>query len=266
MLADKWGDPCQECWKRWSSFAISEINASDVNGVEELGEVAKHSRYRPMYSGGKRVIILDEFQKVSNSAQNLLLKPFEEPAASTVWIVCTTEPNKILQTLRRRCTTFTLKGLNFGDAEKFLKAKAIVAKVTRPLEPLLEQANLLGINAPAMLLQALEKYAAGGSAQEAVAGVDESGVESLRICKSVTGGKWSEVVNSMKDATPDSARLIRASVSGWLVGCLKRENNPKGQERAALSLVELSQFPYDDAAMLHWLWGALWKVTRRYGQ
>ena len=70
----------------------------------------------------------------------------------------------------------------------------------------------------------------------------------------------------MKDATPDSARLIRASVSGWLVGCLKRENNPKGQERAALSLVELSQFPFDDAAMLHWIWGALWKITRRYGQ
>jgi DNA polymerase-3 subunit gamma/tau len=265
MPADKWGDPCDECWKRWSSFAIHDLNASSVNGIDALKEVVDQSRYRPTYVGGKRVIILNEAHNISRQAQDMLLAPTEKAMPHLVWIICTTDPNKLLPALQRRFTTYKLKGLSFSDVEKFVKLSAARSKVTKPLDVFIEQLHFFGVNAPALVLQALDKYAAGGTAQEAVVGVDE-GVESLRICKAVTSGKWSEVVSAMKDATPDSARLIRASVSGWLVGCLKRENNPKGQERAALSLVELSQFPFDDAAMLHWIWGALWKITRRYGQ
>lgn len=259
-----WGDPCTECWKRRSDFAIHEINASDVNGVEELGRVVRLSRYRPT-NGGKRVIILDEAQKISNAAQNMLLSPFENPPESTVWIICTTEPAKILATLRRRCVTYHLKSLGIGESERFLAAKAKAAGIARPLDPLYEQCHLLEVSAPALLLMALEKYAAGASAEESAAGSEGSGgAETLRICKAVVAGNWNAARDEMKSVAPDSARLVRASVSGYLKGVLARENAPALQERAAVSLVELSAAPLEDAAMLQWLWGALWKVCRRY--
>jgi len=258
-----WGDPCEECWKRRGEFSIHEINASSVSGVAELEQVVEMSRFRPTHDG-KRIIILDEAQRISNAAQNMLLTPFENPPASTVWIICTTEPSKLLITLRRRCMTYQLKLLSFAGTENFLKRKAAQAKILLPLGPLLEQCNLLQVHAPAMLLMALEKYAAGATAEEAVAGTDESGIDSLRICKAVTSGDWKGVVDTLKEATPDSSRLIRASVSGWLVGCMKRDLNPRNQEKAALSLIELGNPPLEDGVILQWLWGVLWKVTQRY--
>src|ERR1044072_4503449 len=197
-----WGDPCKACRLAYSSFAIHEINASEASGVEEMAKIAELSRIRPIGSP-KRVFILDEFQRASSAAQNLLLKPMEEPPPTTVWILCTTDPQKILPTLRRRCTTYQLKSLGFDGSEKFLKRSADLAKITRPLAPLYEQVHLAGIFSPAPLLQALEKFAAGCTAEEAVSGSDGSGTNSLAICKAVTSGDWNTLKKVLLSANPE---------------------------------------------------------------
>lgn len=259
-----WGDPCKECWDRQTDFAIHEINASETSGVEEMGKVAEISRFRPVGSL-KRVIILDEAQRASTAGQNLLLKPTEESPPSTVWIICTTEPSKILATLRRRCTTYQLRSLGFAEREKFLQKAAGVVKIERPLSDLYEQVHLANIGSPALLLQALDKYATGVSAEEAVAGADGVGANSLRICKAVTSGNWKNLRENLLAATPDEARWIRSSVSGWLRGILAKDNSPKTQERAAQSLYDLmANAPIDDAGMLLWLWPVLYKICKRY--
>ena len=259
-----WGDPCEACWRDRDSFDIHEINASKVSGVEELEKVAEMSHFLPM-SGSKRVIILDEAQRISNAAQNLLLTPFEKPPVTTIWIICTTEPSKLLVTLRGRCMAYSLKPLNFAGREQFLKSAAARAKITRPLEPLFAELNATEITCPRPLLMVLEKYAAGQSSAESVSGSDGTGVNTLRICKAVTGGRWDILKEALKDAASDDARYVRASVSGWLRGVLLRESDPKAQERAAMSLGELmAPSPIEDNNLLLWLWPALYKITRRY--
>ena len=111
---------------------------------------------------------------------------------------------------------------------------------------------------------ALEKYASGLSAVEAVAGVDESGIDSLRVCKAVTSGQWKAVANTLKDASPDQARWVRASVSGWLRGVLERESTPAGLDRASTSILELCSPPLDDSTMMHWLWAILYRICKKY--
>ena len=258
-----WGDPCKACWAARNSFAIHEINASEASGVEEMGKVASMSRVRPIDSP-KRVFILDEFQRATSAAQNLLLKPMEEPPPTTIWIVCTTDPQKILATLRRRCTTYQLKSLGFDGSEKFLKRSADLAKITKPLTPLYEQIHLAGIFSPALLLQALEKFAAGSTAEEAVSGADGSGTNSLAICKAVTSGDWRTLKTSLMAANPEETRWLRASVSGWIRGVMNREANPKILDVCATSLIELADNPIDDATMLYWLWGTLYRVCKRF--
>lgn len=259
-----WGDPCDNCWKSRAEFAIHEINASSVSGIDELEKVVEMSRYRPSNDGGRRVIVLDEAQRISNAAQNMLLKPFEEPPSTTVWIICTTDPTKILLTIRRRLTTYQLKSFSIGTTEKFLEKYAARAGITRPIAPLAEQCHLMGIGAPALLLQALEKYSAGVTPSEAATGTDAANVETLRICKAITAGNWKEVVANLKNATPEDARYIRASVAGWLKGCLARETSPGEQEQAAAGLIELCSPPMDESMMLQWLWGVLNRACRRY--
>jgi hypothetical protein len=208
---------------------------------------------------------MDEFQRASNAAQNLMLKPLEEPPATTVWIICTTDPAKILVTLRRRCTTYQIKGFNFAQRESFLTKVATSIKLTRPLAPLFEQVHMADVSSPALLLQALEKYAAGSLPEEAVAGTDAVSTESLRICKAVTSGNWPELCKLLQGASAEEARWIKGSVAGWLRGCMKNGRSDKELVRAAMSLSELMEpAPLEDGNLVFWLWPVLWKICTRY--
>lgn len=260
-----WGEPCEQCWAHWNNFGIQEINASDLNGVEDMGKVAETARYRPIPPARTRVIILDEAQRVTSAAQNLLLKSFEDTPRTTVWVICTTEPAKILPTLRRRCMSYQLKPLGHEARELLLKRAAKTVKFTKPLGDLVSECNEAQIGSPALLLMALEKYMAGMSVREAVAGVDGGAFDTLPVCRALILGKWLECRKALQEASADDARWIRASVCGYLRGCLVRENNVKRQVALADSLRELASgtAPLEDSLMLHWLWGSLCRVCGR---
>src|SRR6185503_10000650 len=116
---NEFGDPCSLCLKNSSKFQIHEINAGDISGVDDIREIAVGSQYAPISPTRRRVYILDEAQRISSAAQNLLLKYFEEAPRTTVWIVCTTEPDKILRTLRRRCMVYTMQAWRPTAVENF---------------------------------------------------------------------------------------------------------------------------------------------------
>ncbi len=266
-----WGDPCENCWKEMTNAdgtlrgpSLHEINASLNRGVEEMEKIAQVSKMHPM-GGLKRVIILNEAQRISKEGQNLILDPTENPPATTVWFIATTDPQNLLAPLRSRFTTFAVKSFGFDQREKFLAKAAAVIKLEKKLEPLYEAAHNAGVGSARMLLQALEKYAAGASAEESMSGVEGAGANSLRICKAVTDGNWKELRGLLVAATPEDSRWIRGSVAGWIRGILAKETDPKSQDRAALSLADLTGFaPPEDAGMRDWLWAVLFKVCRRY--
>ena len=259
---ETWGTPCAAC-----RVPLVEINASDVNGVEEISKIAEMSRYRPA-TGSKRIIILDEAQRISTAAQNLLLKPFEVKNSTTVWIICTTEPSKILPALRRRCTSYTMKLLTMSEVPEFVRDITNKNKLPpRDNGPLCEQLALNSINSPGLILQALDKYLAGNSAAASVGNTDGSSVNTLRICKAVTSGDWKTVKTALAEANSDDAYAIRASVAGWLKGFMMRESDPSKLDRAAKSILDLTtSAPYDEKLMLAWLWPILFNITKRYGR
>lgn len=260
-----WGEPCDACWKTMSQFAINEINASEINGVEEIGKLADMAKYRPMPPSLKRVFILDEAQLLSTQSQNLLLKHFEDAPPHMVWIICTTAPTKILPTLRRRCVTYQLKGLGYEARQELLERTSKAISLDKPIEPLIEGTAEAGISSPALLLMALEKYASGATVPVAIAGTDAPGANSLRICKAVTSGNWNELKKYLAEAAPEEARWVRASILGWLRGGLIREASPKRQSTIASAIVELTAIaPLEDAMLMWWLWGTLYKVTRKF--
>ena len=256
-------DPCDTCWKNRKQFAIHEINASKNSGVEDLERIAELSLHRPM-AGQKRVIVLDEVASISKTAWSAILTPTEEPPEYTVWILCTSEPRKVPAANQRRCVKYQLKLLGIDATEQFLKSQAAAAGITRSLEPLIECVHRMQIGAPGVLLQALEKYAAGADASEAVTSVDGSTVDTLRLCKAVTSGDWKGVTGVLKVSTGDEARYIRASIAGWLKGVMARESSTSGLDRASTSILELCAPPLEDSTMMHWLWATLYRITKRY--
>src|SRR5579859_3799122 len=117
------GEPCLACRKNAHQFDTMEIDGANMTGIDKIREAVLSYDYQPTPPSQVRTFILDEAQKMSDSAQSLLLKPFEDGPQTTLWIICTTNPQKILETLRGRCVVINVRGLSTLDTE------ALVSKV-----------------------------------------------------------------------------------------------------------------------------------------
>ena len=104
------GDPCGECEnclraEKEETLDVIEIDAASNNGVDEIRELRDTVKYPPQY-GAYKIYIIDEVHMLSASAFNALLKTLEEPPAHVVFILATTEPQKLPETILSRCQRF----------------------------------------------------------------------------------------------------------------------------------------------------------------
>ena len=101
---------CENCIsiQNGTFMDVVEIDAASNNGVGDMRELIESVMYPPTV-GRKRVFILDEAHMLSSAANNAFLKTLEEPPENTVFILATTEPGKMLPTIRSRCMMFEFK-------------------------------------------------------------------------------------------------------------------------------------------------------------
>lgn len=113
------GDPCGECancqrMDHEESLDIIEIDAASNNGVDEMRDLRDTVKYPPQF-GRYKVYIVDEVHMLSSSAFNALLKTLEEPPAHVVFILATTEPQKLPETILSRCQRFDFGRLSTSE-------------------------------------------------------------------------------------------------------------------------------------------------------
>ena len=104
------GDPCGKCdnclrMDKEETLDIIEIDAASNNGVNEIRDLRDTVKYPPQF-GRYKVYIIDEVHMLTASAFNALLKTLEEPPAHIVFILATTEPQKLPETILSRCQRF----------------------------------------------------------------------------------------------------------------------------------------------------------------
>ena len=108
--------PCNECdscnqINEKKSVDIIEIDAASNNGVDEIRELRNKATLVPTI-GKYKVYIIDEVHMLTTGAFNALLKTLEEPPAHIIFILATTEPHKIPQTILSRCQRFDFKKIS----------------------------------------------------------------------------------------------------------------------------------------------------------
>ena len=86
------------------------LNTSNTRGIDTIREMDALVKLRPM-GGNVKFYILDECHKLTNEAQNALLRLLEMPPSFAYFALCTTEPEKLLDTIRNRCHIYTVKSL-----------------------------------------------------------------------------------------------------------------------------------------------------------
>lgn len=107
------GSPCGECevckaLQNPANIDIAEIDAASNNGVDEIRELKEKARYAPV-SCRYKVYIIDEVHMLSTAAFNALLKTLEEPPEHIIFILATTEVQKLPQTILSRCMRFDFR-------------------------------------------------------------------------------------------------------------------------------------------------------------
>lgn len=98
---------------------VIEIDAASNNGVDQVRDLIDKIKYAPI-KGRYKVYIIDEVHMMSTGAFNALLKTLEEPPENVVFILCTTEPHKVLPTIVSRCQRFDFAKLADEEIESKL--------------------------------------------------------------------------------------------------------------------------------------------------
>ena len=113
---------------------VIEIDAATNRGIDEIRELRDAARYRPARDRYK-IYILDEAHQITDAAFNALLKTLEEPPGHIVFMMATTEPEDIPQTIRSRCQHFSFHAVKFDDIRAQLRIlpprKALARKTLR---------------------------------------------------------------------------------------------------------------------------------------
>ncbi len=107
---------CASCLEIASGSAVDviEIDAASNRGINEMRELRENVRYQPARDRYK-VFIIDEAHQITSEAFNALLKTIEEPPSWAVFILCTTESQKIPSTIASRCQHFTFRSVGFEE-------------------------------------------------------------------------------------------------------------------------------------------------------
>jgi hypothetical protein len=205
---------------------IIHLNAAKVRGIDAFKELTSQAEYSPLI-GRRRVIILDEAQQLTKDAQNCLLPELEKANSPTTWILCTTNPEKILDTLRSRGFTVALSGMGAQEREALVIRAASHLGYTGPIDGFLKHITARHVVSPRLILMAFETFCAGTSAEEAVANVtQEFAPEYHEIAFAVTFGKWGRAVGNKR-----AVRELLLELDEKLKKAAKEKEKEKAKEK-----------------------------------
>jgi DNA polymerase III subunit gamma/tau len=194
------GDACDECAScvaitRGSSLDVIELDAASNNGVDDIREITAGAWHQT--PGRWKVYIVDEVHQLSKAASAALLKTLEEPPAHVVFVLATTDPHKVLPTIRSRTQHLEFRLMNGETLSGLLHDISAAADLSVD-EQTLEAAVRLARGSARDALSALDQLVATGSVDEGrptfdalfAALADADAVAALRGLAQLTGEGW----------------------------------------------------------------------------
>jgi hypothetical protein len=259
------GTPCKHCWKHRSQFDIIEINSAEASGVAETEAVIAGAFYSPKPPSKYRVYIFDEAQKLSTASQNVLLKYFEDSPKSTVWMICTTESDKIIKTLRRRCSKLDIPQLKDEDVSELVRRAIKFVGAKESPKPLIKALLEEGQRSPGFIVSAVEEYLTGEKPEKAARVGEDSKIDTLGICRGVKNGNWAKIRRILQEAEVDDTKVIRASVGKYLRKILVGEEAGEKADIIAKGILELVKLStLEDSLQFSGTAATLYKLSQHF--
>ncbi len=256
-------EPCEICdscteIRAGNAVDVIEIDAATNRGIDEIRELRDAARYRPARDKYK-IYILDEAHQITDAAFNALLKTLEEPPDHIVFMMATTQPEDIPQTVRSRCQHFSFHAVKLVDILGELRGIAEREGVDAD-EAALALLAEAGDGSMRDALSIMDQAIASAPVQDGRPVLDASQIRELmgsvpnavfeKILEAVDGNRSAEVItvaNQLLDAGNSPAQLARQCVR-YLRNCVIAKIANIGMDGASADGVagELLQISADE--------------------
>jgi DNA polymerase-3 subunit gamma/tau len=209
------------------SADYTEVNTADNRGIDTIRDIISKTQYRPI-EGDCRVWVIDECHKMTGDAQNALLKILEDTPEHIYFILCTTDPNKVIGTIKGRCQQFQVKPLPETQMYGLLR-KIVRAEGENIEKEVYDQIISDSLGFPRNAIQILEQVLSVPEdrrleiAQQTALEVSES----IALCRAlleqnVSWKKISTILTGLKEQEPEG---IRRAVLGYASNTLLKSDN-----------------------------------------
>lgn len=226
---------------------IRHINCADKNGVDDARALAEDSKFRPL-SGQYLVYILDEAHMLTVQAQNALLIPTEKKDSTTVWIICTTDPQKLIPALKSRCVWYDLKPFGPEQIQKLLISLSEKSGQEFP-EKLYQEIVAKDLTSPRDICYSFDRLNSGLSAKDAVSSTNEREIQYTEIAQALLQG-WGVLAPRLQFLKASDAKGLRITLSWFLRSTLIKSTGSKATALAELLIRLASQDAYEDSVSL----------------
>jgi len=250
----EFGEPCRDCYKNRFSFDYHEVNASKDSGKERMEKIIADANIYPKHGSNCKTYLLDEFQRLSDSTQDMLLKLLEDSPKTTKWILCTSEPDEVIRAIWRRVKSYGLEPLKEDDIRKLIR---VVLKFTGDSEdkcsPVKLTESLLenGITSSGFVVKAIESRLSGASYEEAAVVEFSSTFNPKALLHAVLKGDWNDTRKELGSATKEDARAIRRNLAAYLsVTLIESENLDDNTGAVAKAIEKLTDAAGENSIVL----------------
>ena len=226
-----------------------EHNISDMRGIDTARDIIASCQFEPLY-GSVRVIILDEVHSSTRDFQNAMLKILEEPPKGVYFILCTTEPEKLLNTIKTRSTIYNVSTLRKHDMIKLINW--VLTSENVKLSEKVKSALLFSAEGCArkalVILDQIIDIAEEEKQLEAINDNTPDETTIIDLCRKIMAkepgpNRWKELSVMLKGIDSDSEGVRRA-ILGYLTSVLINGDHKNG-ERVARLIAEFSNNYYD---------------------
>lgn len=211
------------------SSDYSEINFADLRGIDTIREIIKQSQFAP-FESDCRVWVMDECQKMTGDAQNALLKILEDTPSHVYFILCTTDPQKLLSTIRGRCSQFQVKPLDDDNLTNLLIRITIKEGQEQLSEEIYQEIIKSSEGRVRNAIQTLEQVLSVSDEQriEIIKKNNEEQKQAIDLCRALLNPKsnWrsiQNILNGLKESDPEK---VRRAVLGYASNTLLNKDLP----------------------------------------
>ena len=204
---------------------VFEINTANSRGIETIRDISNSADLMPMF-GAAKAYILDESHQLTPAAQEALLKVIEDCPGHVYFIFCTTDPSKIITTIRNRCAKYEVSPLRPSELRKVMEnvldatsTPAVNAPPQEVVDAIVKASN----SCPRQAVMLWEQISTCTSVEEALEAIEYLSTaesvskeifEIVQLVSTRKANRWERIAKAFRELKPDPEK-VRLSIMGY---------------------------------------------------